>query len=51
MYWIPLFQVLESHVFEVKLVNAKHVENVPGRKSDVQMDSTTTQLRVTPMVI
>ncbi|MDE5065722.1 IS110 family transposase, partial [Wolbachia endosymbiont of Drosophila malagassya] len=36
VYWIPLFQVLESHGFEVKLVNAKHVKNVPGRKSDVQ---------------
>ncbi|MDX5507172.1 MULTISPECIES: IS110 family transposase [unclassified Wolbachia] len=36
VYWIPLFQILESHKFEVKLVNARHVKNVPGRKSDVQ---------------
>ncbi|WP_341812900.1 IS110 family transposase [Wolbachia endosymbiont (group A) of Cephus spinipes] len=36
VYWIPLFQVLESYGFEVKLVNAKYVKNVPGRKSDVQ---------------
>ncbi len=36
IYWIPLFQVLESYGFEVKLVNARHVKNVPGRKSDVQ---------------
>lgn len=36
VYWIPLFQILESHGFEVKLVNARHVKNVPGRKSDVQ---------------
>lgn len=36
VYWIPLFQVLESYRFEVKLVNAKYVRNVPGRKSDVQ---------------
>lgn len=36
VYWIPLFQVLESYGFEVKLANARHVKNVPGRKSDVQ---------------
>jgi transposase len=36
VYWIPLFQILETHGFDVKLVNARHVKNVPGRKSDVQ---------------
>lgn len=36
VYWIPLFQILENRGFEVKLVNARHVKNVPGRKSDVQ---------------
>ncbi len=36
VYWIPVFQVLESHGFEVILVNAHHVKNVPGRKTDVQ---------------
>lgn len=35
VYWIPVFQILESHGFEVCLVNARHVKNVPGRKSDV----------------
>ena len=35
VYWIPLFQILETHGFEVKLVNARHVKNVPGRKTDV----------------
>lgn len=35
VYWIPLFQVLETRGFEVKLVNARHVRNVPGRKTDV----------------
>lgn len=34
-YWIPVYEVLESHGFEVYLVNAKHVKNVPGRKTDV----------------
>ncbi|MFH0844112.1 MAG: IS110 family transposase [Pseudomonadota bacterium] len=36
VYWIPLFQVLERRGFEVKLVNARHVKNVPGRKTDVE---------------
>jgi hypothetical protein len=35
VYWIPLFQILEAHGFEVKLVNAKQAKNVPGRKTDV----------------
>jgi transposase len=35
VYWIPLFQILENRGFEVFLVNAKHVQNVPGRKTDV----------------
>lgn len=35
VYWIPLFQILETQGFEVKLVNAKQVKNVPGRKTDV----------------
>ena len=35
VYWIPLFQVLEARGFTVFLVNARHVKNGPGRKSDV----------------
>lgn len=35
VYWIPLFQILETRGFAVLLVNARHVKNVPGRKSDV----------------
>lgn len=35
VYWIALFQLLETRGFEVFLVNASHVKNVPGRKSDV----------------
>jgi transposase len=35
VYWIPLFQILETRGFDVKLVNARHVKNVPGRKTDV----------------
>jgi transposase len=35
VYWIPLFEILESRAFEVYLVNARHIKNVSGRKSDV----------------
>jgi transposase len=35
VYWIPLFELLESRGFSVLLVNARHVKNVSGRKSDV----------------
>jgi transposase len=35
VYWIPIFQILEARGLEVCLVNARHVKNVPGRKSDV----------------
>ncbi len=34
VYWIPLFLVLEEYGFEVFLVNAKHVKNVSGKKTD-----------------
>lgn len=35
VYWIPLFEILESRGYEVYLVNARHIKNVSGRKSDV----------------
>jgi transposase len=35
VYWIPVFEILEKRGLEVRLVNARHVKNVPGRKSDV----------------
>jgi transposase len=36
VYWIPFFQLLEARGFKVFLVNARHVKNVPGRKTDVE---------------
>lgn len=36
VYWIPFFQLLETRGFKVFLVNARHVKNVPGRKTDVE---------------
>lgn|SRR5262245_10124855 len=35
VYWIPVFQILERRGFEVRLVNARQVKNVSGRKTDV----------------
>ena len=35
VYWIPIYEILEARGVEVHLVNARHVKNVPGRKSDV----------------
>src|SRR6187431_2734586 len=34
-YWKPFYCLLEDAGFEVMLVNARHVRNLPGRKSDV----------------
>jgi len=34
-YWKPVFNILEDS-FEVILVNARHIKNVPGRKTDVK---------------
>lgn len=35
VYWIPVFEFLESKGFNVSLVNGAHAKNVPGRKTDV----------------
>jgi len=35
VYWIPLYEILEARGLDVVLVNARHVKNVPGRKTDV----------------
>ncbi|RXZ43676.1 IS110 family transposase [Crenobacter cavernae] len=35
VYWVPAYEVLEAHGFEVFLVNAREAKNVPGRKTDV----------------
>jgi transposase len=36
VYWIPLYEILDTRGLEVYLVNARHTKNLPGRKSDVQ---------------
>lgn len=35
VYWLPVYEVLEGRGFSVYLVNARHIKNVPGRKTDV----------------
>lgn len=35
VYWVLLVEILEARGFEVLLVNARDVKNVPGRKTDV----------------
>jgi len=35
VYWIPVYDILEERGFQVCLVNARHLKNVSGRKTDV----------------
>ena len=35
VFWKPIWNILEGH-FEILLVNAKHIKQVPGRKTDVK---------------
>ena len=36
IYWKPLFLILQAYDFEVLLVNASHIKNVRGKKTDLQ---------------
>jgi len=36
IYWVPVWNVLEAGPWELKLVNAQHVKQVPGRKTDLK---------------
>ena len=35
MYWIPIFELLDTRGFAVFVVNARDAKHVPGRKTDV----------------
>jgi transposase len=35
IYWVPLYEILAARGVEVFLVNARHLKNVSGRKSDI----------------
>ena len=34
VYWIPIFEILEQRGIRPCLVNARHMKNVPGRRTD-----------------
>src|SRR5262245_29142489 len=34
VYWIPLFEILERRGLKPCLVDARHMKNVPGRRTD-----------------
>lgn len=36
IYWKPVWNVLETGNFEMILANARHIKNLPGRKTDVK---------------
>ena len=36
VYWKPVYNLLELSDIKALVVNAKHIKNVPGRKSDVK---------------
>jgi transposase len=36
VYWIPLFEILEGRGLRPRLVDARHMKNVPGRRTDWQ---------------
>jgi transposase len=38
VYWKPVWNILDDGQFELVLANAKHIKNLPGRKTDI-MDS------------
>jgi len=36
VYWKPVYNLLEDRGLELLVVNARHIKNVPGRKTDVK---------------
>ena len=36
VYWKPVYNLLENRGLELLVVNARHIKNVPGRKTDVK---------------
>lgn len=34
VYWKPIYNVFESHIPNIWIVNARHIKNVPGHKTD-----------------
>lgn len=36
VYWIPVYDIIEESGMEAVLVNARHLKNIPARKTDVK---------------
>jgi hypothetical protein len=55
VYWIPTYEILEGRGFEVYLVNARHIKNVPGKKTDIldclSVDPAVAHVWVTPCLL
>ena len=49
VYWIPVYELLEEKGFAVKLVDARQVKNVSGRKTDVLDCQWLQQLHTDPL--
>lgn len=43
VYWKPVYNILENH-FEILLVNARHLKNIPGNKTDKKDSKRITKL-------
>lgn len=43
VYWKPVYNILESH-FEILLVNARHLKNIPGNRTDKKDSKRITKL-------
>lgn len=38
-YWKPVYNIFEEEQIPIMVVNAQHIKGVPGRKTDVKMQS------------
>jgi transposase len=50
VYWKPVFNVLEDERFEIILVNARHVKNIPGHKTDKKDSAWLSKLLLTGLL-
>ena len=50
IYWKPVFNVLEDEAFEIILVNARHVKNIPGHKTDKKDSAWLSKLLLTGLL-
>jgi transposase len=46
VYWIPLYDILEERGLKPCLVNARHMKNVPGRRTHTKARALRGQIRI-----